>query len=373
MGTRRHMRVLLLTQFGEKGGSSRIQALQFLPLFRANGFEVIARAVYPDRFFTVQMGLRKVPPAVKMLNLLFFAALAIVKKFFFALAARRFDVVVIQKETFPKVLFRFLLALNPHVVYELDDTIFEENPYHREGVLRTLLLRYQVRLCRYQLRRAAFVVAENEYLAAEARRHNQKVAVLSAPIDTKRFTPRRTPKGAGEPVVIGWIGSPSTTYLLEGLAPVFTELARRVSGWKLVTVGARSDFSIAGIPLEKREWKLPQEQGDLQSFDVGLMPLDDAPFNRGRLGYKMIQYMAVGTPTVAEDIGLNRSVIQNGRNGFLVSGVGQWTETLVRLIGDAGLRKTLGTNARCEAEERFSLKKQFEVWKRVIVEVGSMK
>jgi glycosyltransferase involved in cell wall biosynthesis len=118
---------------------------------------------------------------------------------------------------------------------------------------------------------------------------------------------------------------------------------------------------------------LETEIQDLQSFDIGIMPLDDSPFNRGRLGYKMIQYMAVGIPTVAEDIGLNRTVVRDGENGLLVSGVEGWVVSLRRLLEDAPLRQTLGQSARRTAKQEFSLEEKVRIWERVLEEVGGMK
>lgn len=360
------MTVLFLTQFGLKGGSSRIQVLQFFPLFAATGMVAVHRRFYPDAFYDLHMGLRPATAVEKTVNLLFYLALSLVKKCWYALTAFRYEVVVIQKEVFPRSIFSLLRRVNPHVIYELDDTIFEINPFLKSGRINAALLAYQARLCRYMMRHAAVVVAENDYLAQEAHRHNETVFVLPAPIDTNRFYPLAAPQRRRE-VLLGWIGSPSTTYLLEKCYPVLRELAVRRSGWKLKTVGARNDLEMPGVPLEKKPWSLDDELADLHSFDIGIMPLDDTPFNRGRLGYKIIQYMAVGIPTVADDIGLNRMVIRDGHNGFLVGSHSAWVAALSRLIEDTKLRHRLGEQARRYCVEAFALPKQFEVWQRALV------
>ncbi|TSC67988.1 MAG: glycosyl transferase, group 1 [Parcubacteria group bacterium Gr01-1014_72] len=360
------MKVLFLTQFGEKGGSSRIQVIQFLSRLRAGGFTCIHNAIYHDLFYDVHMGLRILPVLRKKLNLIYHLLWALIRRCYFTLTAWRYDVIIIQKDTFPLLLYTLLTTINRRVIYEIDDTIFEINPFHNDSKLNLLLLKYQAYLCKKMMQGAVLVVAENEYLANEARRHNKHVMVLSAPIDVKAMYPRTGERTGSGPVTIGWIGSPSTTYMLEEILSVFQELAKRVGGWRLKTVGARGDFKADGVPLITKPWRLEEQLADLQSFDIGIMPLDDSPFNRGRLGYKMIQYMAVGIPTVAENRGLNKTVIVNGENGFLVSGVSEWVSRLKELIEDASLRARLGKGGRRMAENRFSLERLTEVWREAI-------
>lgn len=356
------MKLLILTQFGETGGSSRIQVLQFVPGIRAAGVDVMVRPIYPDAFWSTQMGLVRRGWLHEKLNLVLFLGLGLLKKLFHTLTAWRHDIVLIQKETFPALLFRLLTRINRRVIYEMDDTIFEINPGFSKDPIKLVLQRMQARQCKFMMKRACFVVAENEYIADEVRRHNDQVALVTSPIDTGAFVPRSRAKPAGEPLTLGWIGSPSTTYMLAAITPVFAALRHRTGGWRLKVVGADPEFDIEGIDLQHKPWRLEEQLADLQSFDIGLMPLDDSPFNRGRLGYKMVQYMAVGIPVVASNLGLNRSVIKDGENGFLVGDEQGWVERLEQLIDDPAARARMGQVGRALAVERFSVQRNLQVW-----------
>lgn len=365
-------KILILTQFGMIGGGSRVQVLQFVPFFEQAGFACVIRPMYSDSFWKIQMGMQKVSPLVKEANLFLNLARGFVKMIWHALTAWQFDAIILQKNVFPKTLFWLMTALNPCVIYEIEDTIFEPNPFLKTNFFRTILLRYRARLCGYVMKRSAWVVAENEYIASEVRKYNANVSLVTAPIDTKKYHPRMAPKSAGEPVVIGWTGSAATTYMLETVKPALARLGSMHQNVVLEVLGARSDFDAPGITLIKTEWSYEDDVANIQSFDIGLMPLEDNPFSRGWLGYKMIQYMAVGIPTVADDCGLNRSVIVNGENGFLVAGEDAWVEKLSLLIQDAPLRSRMGAQARLMAEKRFSLESNARVWVDVISRVCGM-
>lgn len=359
------MKVLILTQFSSLGGSSRIQVLQFLPLFKEAKIDFMAKTFYSDSFYQIQMGVTPKNRALSKANLFIGLVLSNFKKILFAAMAWRYDVILIQKEVFPKLIFGIMRLLNPRVIYEIDDTIFEINPFNDRGKLEHLMLAYQAGLCLNMMKQAALVIAENEYLATEAKKHNSRVMVLSAPIDTEKYFPGRT-SADGSRIIIGWMGSPSTTYMLEDIKPVFERLEVLGLKFRLKVVGARSDFSVPGIDLVKKSWSETEQLSDLQSFDIGLMPLDDSPFNRGRLGYKMIQYMSVGIPVVASNVGLNRTVIENNINGFLVDGLDEWVEKLTILIENQNVRHRLGSGGRDMAINKFSLVSKFKIFQEAL-------
>lgn len=367
------MKILVLTQFSELGGSSRIQVIQFLPFLEKAGINCAWKHFYSDKFYKIQNGIVPISRLRKKVNFFCHLFLVMLKKIFYVFSAGNYDLVLIQREVFPKTLYWLLRKINPRVIYEIEDTIYEINPFWKRGFIHDFALLYQARLCLNMMKGAALVIAENEYLAEEAQKHNSRISLITAPINTEIFKPAlKQDVLEKRAVTLGWMGSPSTTPLLKSLGPVFAELGKRFPHVQLKTVGAALDFLVSGITLVKKEWRLEEEFSDLWSFDIGLMPLDDTPFNRGRLGYKMIQYMSIGIPVVAQDIGLNRAVIKNGENGFLVSTPEEWVEKLSLLIRDRGLGEKLGAGGRKMAEEIFSLEKQSKVYIEVIRKVGGL-
>jgi len=363
------MKVLFLTQFSSLGGSSRIQVIQFLPILQERGVECTHKEMYPDSFYRIQMRIKKINKLNKKFNLIINLAWVFLKKIWFSLSAFRYDVVVIQKDTFPVTLFAILRFINPKIVYEIDDTIFEINPFLNQGKIEEVLLKYQAKLCKNMMKKSAWVIAENDYLANEAKKHNSHVSVLSAPIDNRIYIPKE--KKEVDVVTIGWMGSPSTTYMLEDISEVFKELYGLNKNFRLKVVGASSDFNIEGIDLIKKDWSESEQLSDLQSFDIGLMPLDDSPFQRGRLGYKMIQYMSVGVPVVASNVGLNPTVVRNGQNGFLVDNKQMWKDRLLQLIEDKDLREEMGKTGLLDVEKNFSLQSKANIYLGVFENVSN--
>lgn len=351
------MKVLCITQFSEIGGTSRLHALQFFPhLERDYGMRIRKIYMYSDDFFRVQMDLAGADKRQKFFSLARGLAAGFLKKICIAFLAARYDVVFIQRETFPVLLYRILRMANPRVVYQLEDAIYEISPFLDKSRARRMLLRYQAHLCRRMMRGARVVIAENDGIAREARKHNPRVAVISAPIDSERFRPATHAYQVGA-ITIGWIGSPATTRLIATIDPVFEALGKKYGDRiRLKTVGAARDYTAPRIAMEKKDWSFETEVADLQSFDIGIMPLEDTPFEKGRLGGKMIFYMMTGVPFVASDASLNRGAADDGVHGFFVSTHQQWVEKLSLLIEDAALRSRMGAQGRLRAEERFSLK-----------------
>jgi len=156
------------------------------------------------------------------------------------------------------------------------------------------------------------------------------------------------------------------------LEPVFRELLARGYEFVVKLVGARNldTLDLGPVPLIRRLWNVANEMAELQSFDVGIMPLKDSPWDRGKCGFKVLQYMAVGVPSVASPIGANAEIIVDGKNGFLAGSQEEWVEKLALLIKDRGLRRQLGARGRATVEEQYSVQAIAPDLVRVIREVG---
>ena len=348
-----------------------MQILQFLPYFDRAGIVYTHIAIYSDNFYHIQNRMRSVSRIRRDGNFLLGIIAAYIKKCMIAWQAPSYDTVVIQREVFPRILYWILRQRNPRIIYEIEDTIYELNAFWEDGIVRSFGLRYQARLCRNMMRHAAHIIVENEYHAAEARTYGHDVSFITAPIDTGRVHPG--PSHDSSTVTLGWIGGTPTTALLEQLQPVFRAIGTRFPQAQLLTVGAALQFRAKGIPHEHLPWSEESEVALLQRMDIGLMPLDDAPFNKGRLGYKMIQYMSVGIPIVADHIGLNSTVVRDGENGFLVSSEAEWIEKIGMLILDRGLRERMGKAGWNIAEERYAITRQAENFIRTVQYVGKQK
>jgi len=236
----------------------------------------------------------------------------------------------------------------PHLdVYDLDDALFV-------GSAAAVNRRFQwakqeARRCIACLRRARLVIAGNAFLADEARRYAQRVEVVPSCVDPGRQTPRA--HGPADVVTIGWIGSGTTSVYLEPVLSVFEAVNRHRLRARLVVVGG--DVGVRAEWIEHRVWSLATEADELATFDIGIMPLPDTVWARGKCGYKVLQYFAAGVPAVASPVGVAAELIGTER-GLLASAPHEWRSALERLIEDVDERRERGLIARAFVERNYS-------------------
>jgi len=245
----------------------------------------------------------------------------------------------------PPVFERWLHRAGLPYVFDFDDATWLPPP---GSSLSALKYPQKTRtLCRL----AASVMAGNPYLASYARRFNDNVAYVPTTIDLSTYTLRSVGRSADEPVVIGWSGSTSTVAYLEGLRPALTRLARDRQ-FRLRVIGTPR-FDLPGVDVCATPWRSATEVEDLRDIDIGLMPLPDDPWARGKCALKALQYMALGIPAVCSPVGVNADIVRDGDNGFLASTDDEWVDRLSRLLDDASLRASIGAAGRRTVEEDF--------------------
>ena len=200
------------------------------------------------------------------------------------------------------------------------------------------------------------VIAGNEFLADYARRHNPAVTVIPTAVDTSKFVPRAgTTARSAQDLVVGWIGSPTTFPYLQSRSEVLRAVAAR-HPFTLKVSGAGQPVRLPGVHVQEVPWTLADEVSLFNTCDIGVYPLTDDDWSRGKCGFKAIQCMACGVPVVAAAVGVNREIIQDGVNSFLASTPGEWIEKLGRLLSDADLRSRMSAAGRHTIEARYSLR-----------------
>ncbi len=199
-------------------------------------------------------------------------------------------------------------------------------------------------------RLASHVLAGNAFLRDYALGYNTQCTVIPTTIDTAKYRPR-PPSPCSVPVV-GWTGSPSTERYMLRLRAVLERLARRRE-FRVVVVGGGT-FAARGVAVEHRPWCSATETGDLSDIDVGVMPLDDTDWERGKCGLKALQYMALGIAPIVSPVGCNTDIVTDGVNGLIANSEAEWETALEGLIRDAELRRRLGGAARETVERRYS-------------------
>jgi hypothetical protein len=248
----------------------------------------------------------------------------------------------------PPGLERTLARRGIPFILDFDDAIFILNSSPANRWLSWLKFPGKTKtLCEL----SAHVTVGNAYLANWAKKHNQRVTVIPSSVDLGLFpTPRRQ---SGDEVVVGWTGSHTSQAYLEEVAPM---LGRFLTLNPRARLRVHSDRPpvLAGIPHEWRAWDPATEAEEISAFDIGIMPMHDDLWSRGKCSMKALLYMAAGSVAVCSPVGHNTEVIQDDVNGVLAAGEEEWVTSLSRLANDARLRERLGTAGRLTVENRFS-------------------
>jgi len=166
-------------------------------------------------------------------------------------------------------------------------------------------------------------------------------------------------------IVLGWIGTKGNLKYLKRLEPVFETIQQRFSQVKLKIV-SNDFYDPSSLPVIKKTWKLEDENVDLISFDIGLMPLNDDLWSRGKCGLKIVQYLGVGLPVVCTPVGINSDIIQNGENGFWAATDQEWIDRLSILIQNPDLRFQMGLKGIEKVEKEYSLGVTSEKFFRIL-------
>jgi glycosyltransferase involved in cell wall biosynthesis len=202
-------------------------------------------------------------------------------------------------------------------------------------------------------RLARGVTVGNLELARYAQLHCPVVNVIPTTIDTDQY--RVSARAPNARSVVGWSGSTTTVPYLESVKPALRELRRRLD-FELRVVGGET--RIDGVEVACRPWRLESEVADLRAFDVGLMPLEDDEWSRGKCGLKALQYMALGIPPVVSPVGVNATIVRDGENGFHARNEAEWVDRIELLLRNPELRARLGAEARRTVEESYSARVQ---------------
>lgn len=332
------MRILFLTQ-GTHTPSSRFRVGQFVPHFQKAGIECTIAAGYGAGYNRIVKTKWGTP----------YKAAMQMKRFLFGLSAPAYDLLFLQRPILPFTPWpeEILHRLNPRMLFDVDDAIFtgvhgEIVPARRHTFERCAAL-------------SAHVIAGNRFLS-EAAGQPTKTTVLPTVIDTDRYRPKRTPTTEESSVVIGWIGSSSTLRYVEQILPALRCVRDRYPHVRIRIVCSEMPASMQHEDrFEFHTWSKEGEIAALQSFDIGIMPLEDSLTTRGKCGFKMIQYMAVGIPVVSSPVGANIDIFNGSHAGMLADSHDAWVHALCTLVADHGLRQDCGHAARLHATNHYAV------------------
>lgn len=361
----RGRRILFLVEGDPVSGlspASRFRVYQYISHLEALGFRCVVRPSRPPKYFAGDLDFRQLLMRHFLLGHLSWALKLqrmVWHRWWDVIRAWRYDAVFLQRDLLPirvGTLESVLRRINPRVIFDFDDAIFA-----RPRRAATAAGEQEDRRLRAKVERitagARAVVVSNDYLAAFARRLNSAVHVIPTPVDTDLLRPREVPRGQG-PVVVGWVGTSSNLLYLRDLEPLLRRLGERLQFRVKIVCNPAQAAEYPSLPphmLEICPWSLDREADHLSEIDIGIMPLRDDAWSRGKSAFKLLQFMAAGIPVVGSAVGLNVEVIRDGITGFVVHTSDEWERAIGRLIEDAALRRTLGRRGREVVVRDYSL------------------
>jgi glycosyltransferase involved in cell wall biosynthesis len=325
-----NMKILFFPISGKNGASSRYRVYQFIPYLNDAGIStsVMPPARKPGGLGKLVAGIREESACIE--------------------AACRADVVFIQKRLFGKGFIGKLERLGKPLVFDFDDSIFTSP----SGDWSFLTRKKVERRLNAVIRAADLVITGNRFLAGYASANGaSRVAILPTAIDVSRYSAK---KHEDRDCVLGWIGSSVNHRYLDMLSGTLPELAGKYAGLKLLVVSDK-DYFMDGIEVENRRWSEDTESADILDMDIGLMPLADDEWTRGKCALKALQYMACGIPAVCSPVGANKEVIEDGVDGFLPADGKGWVERIGLLARSVDMRAEFGSAARVKVEKSYSM------------------
>jgi glycosyltransferase involved in cell wall biosynthesis len=332
---------VLFSVVGSSIPSSRFRVMQFLPHLEPHGVRAGLSYGYGSQYNL--HGRRIYGPAYKLFGRMRRAARTVAQ-------ASRWDVVFLQRTALPFTALpeRLTSARNPRIIFDFDDAIFLDE----RGMVRGR--RHRAFLD--AIAASAHVVAGNQFLADHTAAPD-KTTVVPTVIDTDRYRPAAASvSDRGTTVWMGWMGTASNFYQLDRIVPVLEQvLSARPTVRLRIVSNARFEPLGSHPGVEQVPWSAEHEIELLQSFDIGIMPLDDTPWSRGKCGFKLIQFMAVGKPVVASAVGVNNQIVSEGVSGHLVKDGDEWSEALISLIDSRAERERMAPNARRRIESSYSI------------------
>lgn len=341
------MRILFLTPYPRGSApSQRFRFEHYYSLLSESGISFHIQSFLDDRAWRVlyQNGkfLLKVAAILR----------GFLRRFYGLFTLSQYDYVFIHREAAPigPPIFEWCIAkvFRKKVVYDFDDAIWLANASDANRFASAVKYYHKVSsICRWSYK----ISVGNDFLADYARQFNASVQVMPTVVDTEKAY-WQLKNQETKPVVVGWTGTHSTIRFLEPLVPLVLKVCRETNAHFLVIADKSPTIDFEKFEFVK--WTEETESEDVLRMNIGIMPLGEDDWSKGKCGFKAIQYMALGIPAVVSPVGVNSKIVDHNRNGFLCSNDQEWEFALRKLIADAALRKQMGEDAQHKIRSEYS-------------------
>lgn len=338
------MNVLFLTKYTSKAASSKYRTLQYLPYLEEMGVSCTISSLFADDYLKSlrqhkNRGIVILKSLLKRISVIF-------------LQANKFDLIIIEKELipyFPAIFERYLSLIKTGYVLDYDDAVYHHYDENKNSVIR-LLLKNKIPTA---IKKSSGIIVGSDYILEYVKRFkSDNVYFLPTVINANNYSIKISDNTN---FIIGWIGSVTTS---KNIVMINNSLENFCNEYNATVrlVGFDEELgSSLTFPHEIINWVEGKEPDEIKNFDVGIMPLIDSSFNRGKCGFKIIQYHGCALPVIASPVGINKKIITHGTNGFLAKTDDEWYQYLEMLYIDRSLCHSMGAQGRKKIENEYDL------------------
>ncbi|MCO5260938.1 MAG: glycosyltransferase family 4 protein [Crocinitomicaceae bacterium] len=331
----------------DRSPSQRFRFEQYLSILKENGydyhFSYLLNAKDDKLFYSKGKIIQKSLIVLK----------SFLKRFFELKTIKHYDVVYIQRECFmlgTSFFERKIAKSGVKLIFDFDDSIWLQNV---SDANRKFVWLKDANKTAKITEVASLVVVGNHYLEAYAQKYNTNVTIIPTTIDTDEYTRIVQPENGK--ICIGWSGSITTIQHFEFSLPFLKKIKEKYGDLIEIKVIGDANYKNEELGVKGLAWKKESEIQELSTFDIGIMPLPDDEWAKGKCGLKGLQYMALEIPTIMSPVGVNTEIIQDGTNGYLASTENEWIEKIELLINSKELRETIGKNGRKTVVDSYSI------------------
>jgi len=346
-------KILFIVFGGVNKPSSRYRIFQFLDNIRENGLDFQYKIVSTPQKAATRHYPRFLSGVIHALNLM---------KFYLLISyycIRWADKAFIQKTILPQIVIELLIIRKTRFIYDFDDAIYV--PFSHQKNARKRKRKIEALTC--QLKNAETVIVGNQVLEEYALQFRNECKIIPTVIDLQKYCVRKNNQSFN--FIIGWIGTSQNLVFLDKIAHPLRVLRQEFPQLKLLVI-CDKPYELDDIVINKL-WSKETEIDDMLLMDIGIMPLSDDEWTRGKCSFKAIQYMALGIPAVISPVGMNTEVIKDGVNGFLADTEDEWITKLRNTIVDQNLRQTFAIKGREEVEAKYSLQVWLNQWHQILL------
>lgn len=347
------MKILFLLPYPiDEAPSQRFRFEQYFEVLKVNGFELKTQS-----FWSLKVWLVLYKPGHFLPKLVGFFA-GVLRRIIILLSVSSYDFIFIHRECAPlgPPVFEWLIAkvFNKKIVYDFDDSIWLPNTSAENNIIGFIKWHGKVSsICKWSHK----ISCGNSFLATFALQYNKNVIVNPTTVDTVNLhnPSHYTPQKEIASIVIGWTGTQSTLPYIISLIPMFKILLEKFSGQVRLLIIANKDPELNLNFVDFIPWSKQTEVQDLLKIDIGIMPLSDDIWAKGKCGFKALQYMALEIPALVSPVGVNTEIVDNGINGHWCTTEDDWIDSLEKIIADKDLRKKMGIAGRKKVIEHYSV------------------